>query len=71
MQLKGIQASRNIPIKSGLIKVEARKTEQNLPENLRKVVIQISGNRPLSEAEKSNIISAANGAMADIKLGVI
>jgi hypothetical protein len=36
---------------------------QNLLGNLRRIIIQRKGNRPLSGAEKSNIISAAHRAM--------
>jgi hypothetical protein len=61
---RGTQAPRNTPTQGDWIKVEAKKMAQNLPGNLRRVVIQRKGNRPLSGAENPNIISAANRAMA-------
>jgi hypothetical protein len=62
-QPRDVPVPRNAPAQGNWITVEAKKTAQNLRGNLRRVVIQRKGNRPLSGAEKSNIISAANRAI--------
>ncbi|KAI5778057.1 hypothetical protein EDC01DRAFT_758423 [Geopyxis carbonaria] len=57
------KAPNNTPTATGWQKVEKKKVPQNLPGNLRRVVMQRSSNRNLSMAERSNILTAANVAL--------